>query len=99
MASEATKERMTAETETAEETMSETTSANASQAASHVKMPAVSSLLAKERINRSAENRLARVAEALKTSDVHAEMASGLVVNLTDRKTGIVRFEEKGTKH
>ena len=75
------------------------TNANVSQAANHAKMLAVSSLQDKEKAQSlSAENRLARVAEMLKTSDVHVEMASDLPVNLTDRKTGIVRFEEEGTK-
>ncbi len=73
--------------------------ANVSQAERHVKMLAVNSLQDKAKARSlSAENRLARVAEALKTSDVHVEMASDLTVNLTDRKTGIVRFEEKGIK-
>ena len=41
------------------------------------------------------EKSLARVAEVSEMNDVHVEMASDLLVNLTDRKVEVVRFEEK----
>ena len=45
--------------------------------------------------NQGTKNRLARVAKTFEMTDVHAEMESDLLINLADRKAGIVRFQEK----
>ena len=70
---------------------------SASLTANLVRKPASHSSQEKALRNLARKERRSRVAEVREMSDVHVEMASDLLVNLTDRKTGIVRFEEKRT--
>ena len=72
-------------------------SGNASPTVNRAKRLASRSLPARALRILVREEGLSRVAEVNEKRDVHAEMMGGLLVNLTDRKVKVVRFEIERT--
>jgi hypothetical protein len=75
-------------------------SVNATRTANHVKKPERLSSQGKMEVLKSLAREKSRsgVAKAREMSDVHIEMASDLLVNLTDREVKVIRLEEKRSR-